>query len=227
MGPRARRQDRPDPARRRSPASTAPRSFALPEFDPFWERVQEADVVVGMHASDSGYQRYINEWEGVRDGRCLPFDGRSGLRRHRRHQQPRPSTTPMASVIGHGLLTRFPTLRDRSRSRTAATGCARSLEHFEPGLRARSPQLFDEHPVDVFKRNIWVHPFHEDDPMGLIDLVGADHVLLRFRLPAPRGHVRPDQLRRRPRGAARRRHRQDHGRQPRRLMGIENTAAVA
>ena len=32
------------------------RSFALPEFDPFWKRVQEADVLVGMHASDSGTQ---------------------------------------------------------------------------------------------------------------------------------------------------------------------------
>ena len=42
------------------------RSFALPEFDPFWEKVVEADVVVGMHASDSGFQRYVNEWEGAR-----------------------------------------------------------------------------------------------------------------------------------------------------------------
>src|SRR5207249_10328677 len=28
------------------------RSFALPEFDPFWKLVEEADLVVGMHASD-------------------------------------------------------------------------------------------------------------------------------------------------------------------------------
>ena len=31
------------------------KSFALPEFDPFWERVQELDLVVGMHSGDSGY----------------------------------------------------------------------------------------------------------------------------------------------------------------------------
>ena len=37
----------------------------------------------------------------------------------------------------------------------------------------------------VFKRNVWVHPFHEEDPKGLVDLVGADHVLLRLGLPAP------------------------------------------
>ncbi|HEV2369538.1 MAG TPA: amidohydrolase family protein, partial [Acidimicrobiales bacterium] len=48
------------------------RSLALPEFDPFWERVQEAGLVVGMHASDSGSQRYLNEWEGY-DSEFLPF----------------------------------------------------------------------------------------------------------------------------------------------------------
>ncbi len=42
------------------------RSFALEEFDPFWEAVQEADIVVGMHASDDGSQRFLNEWEGLR-----------------------------------------------------------------------------------------------------------------------------------------------------------------
>ena len=40
------------------------KSFALPEFDPFWERVQELDIVVGMHSGDPGYHRYLNEWEG-------------------------------------------------------------------------------------------------------------------------------------------------------------------
>ena len=42
-----------------------PRSMALPEFDPFWKLVVEARIPVGMHASDSGYQRYMNEWEAV------------------------------------------------------------------------------------------------------------------------------------------------------------------
>jgi hypothetical protein len=26
--------------------------------------------------------------------------------------------------------------------------------------------------VAVFNRNIWVHPFHEEDPKGLIDIEG-------------------------------------------------------
>ena len=49
-----------------------PRSFALPEFDPFWARVQESGVLVAIHASDTGYIRYANEWEG-RNGEMLAF----------------------------------------------------------------------------------------------------------------------------------------------------------
>ena len=70
---RARRQGRPHPARPGRPTSTAAAARSrCPEFDPFWAKVQEADVVVGMHASDSGHQRYLNEWKGLRS-EFLPF----------------------------------------------------------------------------------------------------------------------------------------------------------
>ena len=38
------------------------KSFALPEFDPFWAEVEKLDIVVGMHSGDPGYQRFVNEW---------------------------------------------------------------------------------------------------------------------------------------------------------------------
>lgn len=92
------------------PGFRGPRSFALPEFDPFWERVQEADVVVGMHASDSGYQRYINEWEGIRDDEFTPFKGGSGFAAITGAQH-RSIIDTVASAIGHGMCTRFPRLK--------------------------------------------------------------------------------------------------------------------
>ena len=48
-----------------------PRSPGLPEFDPFWARVQEAGVFVGMHSSDSGYADLAKIWEGTSE--FLPF----------------------------------------------------------------------------------------------------------------------------------------------------------
>ncbi len=87
-----------------------PRSPALPEFDPFWKLVDEARIPVGMHASDSGYQRYINEWDGVPGDEMTPFKAGPGFMTIIAHQS-RPITDTVASLIGHGLCSRFPDLR--------------------------------------------------------------------------------------------------------------------
>jgi hypothetical protein len=53
------------------PGYRGSRSFAFKEFDPFWRRVVEADILVSMHASDSGYARYQSDWTGPAE--MLPF----------------------------------------------------------------------------------------------------------------------------------------------------------
>ena len=55
-----------------------------------------------------------------------------------------------------------------------------------------SPVLFDENPVEVFNRNVWVHAFHEPDPKGLIDIgIPADHVMFGSDFPHPEGLSTP------------------------------------
>jgi predicted TIM-barrel fold metal-dependent hydrolase len=54
-----------------------------------------------------------------------------------------------------------------------------------------APKSFAENPVDVFLRNVWVHPFHEEDPVGLVKLLGADHVLFGSDYPHPEGLADP------------------------------------
>ena len=52
--------------------------------------------------------------------------------------------------------------------------------------------LFDENPVDVFNRNVWVHAFHEPDPKGLLDLgIPADHIMFGSDFPHPEGMEDP------------------------------------
>ena len=84
------------------------RSPFLPEFDPFWKAVEESGVLVTLHASDSGYQRYLNTWEGNVGGEftytqphAVPDIADGGRTIH----------DAFASAIGHGTLTRFPGLR--------------------------------------------------------------------------------------------------------------------
>jgi predicted TIM-barrel fold metal-dependent hydrolase len=170
------------------PGFKGPRSFALPEFDPFWELVQEKDLVVGMHASDSGYQRYLNEWEGVRDDEFTPFQGGSGFAAIVGHAG-RPIVDTIASAIGHGLCSRFPGLKIVPVEN--GSGWVRGLLHDLEGAYAMNPHLFAEDPVEVFKRNIYVHPFHEEDPKGLIGILGDDNVLFGSDYPHPEGMADP------------------------------------
>jgi predicted TIM-barrel fold metal-dependent hydrolase len=170
------------------PGFRGPRSFALPEFDPFWELVQERDVVVGMHASDSGYQRYLNEWEGVPDDEFTPFTGGSAFAAIT-HAGYRAITDTIASAIGHGLCTRFPGLKMVPVEN--GSSWVRPLIHDLESAFAFEPQLFQEDPVEVLKRNVFVHPFHEDDPVGLVEAIGADNVLFGSDYPHPEGMSDP------------------------------------
>jgi predicted TIM-barrel fold metal-dependent hydrolase len=170
------------------PGYRGPRSFALPEFDPFWELVQEKDIVVGMHASDSGYQRYINEWEGVKDDEFTPFAG-GGAFAAICHSGHRAIIDTVASAIGHGMCTRFPNLKIAPVEN--GSGWVRPLIHDMESAYSFNPHLFEEDPVEVFKRCIYVHPFHEDDPVGLCAAIGADNVLFGSDYPHPEGMSDP------------------------------------
>jgi predicted TIM-barrel fold metal-dependent hydrolase len=163
------------------------RSFALPEFDPFWELVQEKDLVVGMHASDSGYQRYINEWEGIRD-EFQPFAGPSAFAAIVGHSG-RAIIDTVASAIGHGLCTRFPKLKIAPVEN--GSNWVPPLLHDMAFAYDANPHIFEEDPIKVFKRNVFVHPFHEENPRGLIDLVGEDNVIFGSDYPHPEGLADP------------------------------------
>ena len=45
--------------------------------------------------------------------------------------------------------------------------------------------------VATFKRNIWVHPFHEDNPLDIVRAIGADRVLFGSDYPHPEGLASP------------------------------------
>jgi predicted TIM-barrel fold metal-dependent hydrolase len=168
------------------------KSFALPEFDPFWARVQELDLTVGMHSGDAGYNRYINEWEGL-GGLEM------SISRHARRANPaflalssnkNNLVDALASLIGHGLATRFPRLRF-----LPVEFVSRWIRPFYQKLERRSadsPVLFDESPVEVFNRNVWVHAFHEPDPKGLIELgIPVNHIMFGSDFPHPEGMADP------------------------------------
>jgi predicted TIM-barrel fold metal-dependent hydrolase len=164
-----------------------PRSFALPEFDPYWRLVEESGILVVIHASDSGYVRYVNEWNGsLSEARAFaqpsPF-GQALSNDHRDIQD------AVASLICHGTVARFPRLRIALIENGA--GWVPSLLNRLDHTWSQMPQAFAERPSETFKKNFWMHPFHEEDPRDLIKLLGADHVIFGSDYPHIEGLADP------------------------------------
>ena len=166
------------------PGLRGTRSPGLPMFDPFWERIQDAGLLVGMHASDSGYSQIANWWE--ESSEFLPFQP-SAFRAI--SQGKRPIADTMAAMVCHGAFSRFPDLKVAAVENGA--NWVRHLLHDLTDLYAKMPQQFEEDPAGAFLRNVYVNPFWEDNLQSLVDLVGADHVLFGSDYPHPEGLADP------------------------------------
>ncbi|MEV6658244.1 amidohydrolase family protein [Nocardia fluminea] len=161
------------------------RSFALPEFDPFWKRVVEHDILVTMHSSDSGYSRHNAEWEGS-SLEMLPFQTNT----FRMTTEWRPIQDAVASWVCHGALFRFPELKVAV-IENGASWLAPLLENLAD-VAKKAPEGFGhQDPVEAIKRNIFVSPFWEEDLGAIADLIGVDNVLFGSDYPHPEGLAEP------------------------------------
>jgi len=166
------------------PGFRGSRSFGFEEFDPFWQRVVELDVLVSMHASDSGYSRYQSDWTGPQE--MLPF--RPDPFRMLTVKK-RPIMDAMTALTCHGTLSRHPELRIAP-IENGGEWVVPLLHDLEDAYK-KMPQFFSESPVEACKRCIWVSPFHEDDIAELIDVLGADHLIFGSDFPHPEGLAEP------------------------------------
>ncbi|WP_425825256.1 amidohydrolase family protein [Streptomyces fractus] len=166
------------------PGFRGSRSFALPEFDPFWKRVVEHDILVTMHSSDSGYAKYSSDWEGA-GGEMLPFKTNV----FRMMDQWRPVQDAVASWVCHGALFRFPELKIAV-IENGSSWVAPLLANLADVYK-KAPEGFGGDPVAAVKRNIHVSPFWEEDLGELADLLGEDKVLFGSDYPHPEGLAEP------------------------------------
>jgi predicted TIM-barrel fold metal-dependent hydrolase len=166
------------------PGFRGPRSFGLPEFDPFWERVVESGILVALHSSDSGYDRFTNEWVG-NNSEMLPFHPQA----FRMLSSWRPVEDAVSALICHGALSRFPALKVAV-VENGSSWTAPLLQNLADVYK-KMPMEFAEDPVSVFKRNISISPFWEEDLGELAQLVGEDNVLFGSDYPHPEGLAEP------------------------------------
>ena len=201
------------------PGYRGSRSFALPEFDPFWEKVVEHDILVGMHSSDSGYEKYANAWIGS-DSEMLPFQPQA----FRMLGAWRPIEDAVGSMIVHGALSRFPTLK--------VCVIENGSSWVEPMLKTmadlwkKMPQDLPENPIEVFKRQIHISPFWEEDLGALADVIGEDRVLFGSDYPHPEGLAEPASYVAELEGQPEQRVRKIMGGNLARLMNVETNALL-
>jgi predicted TIM-barrel fold metal-dependent hydrolase len=201
------------------PGFRGPRSFALPEFDPFWEKIVEHDILVGLHSSDSGYDRYTNEWNGG-NGEMLPFETAAFRMLH----SWRPVEDAVASLICHGALSRHPRLKIAVIEN--GSSWVGPLLMALKNLYKKRPQDFQSDPVEQLKQYIHISPFWEEDLSEVSELIGEDRVLFGSDYPHPEGLAEPRSYMAALEGASPGRVRKIMGGNLARLMNVDVNAPV-
>ena len=164
-------------------------------FDPFWARVNEAGITVVAHAGDSGYSRNGYGGGSFTFGSGAGRPRAAGARTYRAGpasaliQFERAIYDFLASLVFDDLFGRYPNIRVASVENGA---------QFLPDLfrkmrsaRDKAPMLFEEDPVETFKRNVWINPFWEDDASEVVECMGADRVIFGSDWPHIEGMQHP------------------------------------
>jgi predicted TIM-barrel fold metal-dependent hydrolase len=165
-----------------------------PRYDPVWGLLNEAGVPVALHAGLSGVQQYGKLW-ATGDGGGGTGEGAGGFEGFKHAVFPlvafadRSISDTFAALICHGVLERFPNLRLAS-IENGAMWVPDLLRNLGAGY-GKMPFSFREHPVEQFRRSVWVAPYYEDDMALLKDLLGVDRLLFGSDFPHAEGLPEP------------------------------------
>ena len=92
-------------------------------------------------------------------------------------------TDMMGAMVCHGAFSRFPDMRFGT-IENGGTWVAPFVQSLED-IYKKMPQEFSEHPVNAFKRNVFVNPFWEDALEGLLEIMTPDRLLFGSDYPHP------------------------------------------
>ena len=163
-----------------------PKSPADKMFDPFWSLLNDAGIPLVIHAGDSGYssQGYAEDGFGANFG-----GGASYSPSIKAFNIERAALDWLMTMSLQKMYERFPNLRIVS---------VENGSSFLPDLFRKLPQQknklmgwFKEDPLELFKKNVWINPFWEDDPYEVAELMGVDRVVFGSDWPHIEGMPTP------------------------------------
>ena len=175
---------RPGPAFGRSPAD--------PHFDPFWARVDEARLAVAFHIGESGYNEMMSVHWGEEPN---PASHRQSALQWTCFYGDRPIMDTLAALVFHNLFGRFPNVKIVSVENGSlwVPYLMKAMDKMK-GMGRNGPWpggYVKGRPSEIFRRHVWVSPYHEEDLGALCDLIGPDHVLFGSDFPHPEGLAEP------------------------------------
>lgn len=164
--------------------ATGPRNPFDASYDPVWKQIDEAGATVVVHAGDSGLSSQGYEVDGF----AATFSGGFG-----------PSVKFfnieqavhlwLFNLMCQNVPARFPNVRFAS-----VENGAEFLPDLFRKLRSiarRTPGWWSDDPVDLFREQVWINPFWEDDVEEVVELMGADRVLFGSDWPHIEGMPEP------------------------------------
>ncbi len=168
------------------PAHT-PTGLASPgdrRFDPFWARVNEAGVTVGIHSGDAGYGRYVEDWEPHGEFRAFSHTPLRVVL-----SADRPPYETMAALVCQGVFDRFPGVRVASIE--AGSEWILPLVKKLRKVYGQMPMGFGTDPVETLRRHVWVAPYYEDDLAAVKEILGVERLLFGSDWPHAEGLAEP------------------------------------
>jgi predicted TIM-barrel fold metal-dependent hydrolase len=164
--------------------ATGQRNPFEPDFDPFWARLNEAGITAVFHAGDSGGSS--NGYAA--DGFGATFRG-AWKPSIKMFAIERAIYEFLMSAMFDNLFVRFPNLRFAS-----VENGAEFLPELFKKLKStanKTPGWFPDDPTELFRRNVWINPFWEDDVYEVVEHMGADRVIFGSDWPHIEGMPAP------------------------------------
>jgi predicted TIM-barrel fold metal-dependent hydrolase len=177
---------RPGPLYGRSPAD--------PYFDPFWNRVQEANIVVAFHLCSFGYaELYSTQWGHEPN----PATHRQSAFQSLTCRSDRAMHDMAGALILDNLFSRMPKLRFMIIELGAAwiPSLLRKMDRIWRQPNSRWPGgRPEEAPSEIFRRHFWASPYPEEDFKEIADAIGVSQVVMGSDWPHPEGLERPSDM---------------------------------
>lgn len=169
------------------PGVFGPRSPGLPEFDKFWAKVNESNIFVVLHVSDSGYDE-IYRWWGSGGSEMVAFD-RSDPLKSCMDFQGRAIADTLSALIAHGVMDRFPNIRWLS-AENGSIWVPHLMQMFKRAY-GQLPKSFKRHPIETFREKVFVEPYYEEDLNELRKHVDVDKLIFGSDWPHAEGLATP------------------------------------